>query len=210
MRRLTTLLVAPVVALLLAAASPVRAGNINWSYNWEPGSLTLFGDAGSKGGFISFTDQPVSNAVNSSDVVATNIRTVSGALPSLPDSFTGTGAYSLSIQITDTASAQSGTLHFGGKLTGTFSNSNANVSNHFTGLLTGQLFLGANVYTVTMDAYTPPGPPGATNAGSIAAHVDVQPGVSVQSMPEPSTMALCLVGLTTAGAGWWRRRRARA
>jgi hypothetical protein len=212
MSRLKTRLIAPVVAMLLVVGAQARAGNINWSYNWSPGSLVLFGDSGSKGGFISFTDEPTNAATNSSDVVATNVRTVSGAAPGLPDQFTSTGAYSLSMKITDTASGLSGTLNFGGKLGGTFSATNANVSNHFTGLLTQQLFLGSNVYTVTMTSYTPPGPPGATNAGSISAHVDVAPGGGggVQSLPEPSTMALCLMGLGTAGAGWWRKRRASA
>jgi hypothetical protein len=211
MNRLKTRLIAPVVAMLLVVGAQARAGNINWTYNWSPGSLTLFGDAGSKGGFISFTDEPTNGATNSSDIVATNVRTVSGAKPELPDQFTTTGAYSLGIKITDTASGLSGILSFAGKLSGTFSATNANVANHFTGLLMQQLILGGNVYTVTMTAYTPPGPPGATNAGSISAHVSVAPeGGGVQSLPEPSTMALCLVGLGTAGAGWWRKRRASA
>jgi hypothetical protein len=207
MFRLKARFFAPIIALLLISASQVRAGNINWTYNWNPGALALYGDSGTKGGYLAFTDEPSAGATNSSDIVATNVRTVSGASPNLPDQFVGTGVYTLALQITDSASGQSGILTFSGKLGGTFSDSNANVSNHFTGLLTQQLFLGNNTYTVTIGPYTPPGPPSATNAGSISAHVDVS-GISIQSVPEPSTMALSIFGLTTVGAGWWRKRRA--
>ena len=82
----------------------------------------------------------------------------------------------------------------------------------FTGLTTQQLFLGNNTYTVTIGPYNPPAPPNSLNAGGISAYVDVSPtlgisGGSSPSMPEPSSMALSLLGLTTAGLGWWRKRR---
>ncbi len=208
MRRLKSLFFAPVVALLLISASQARAGNINWTYNWTPGSLALFGNAGSSAGYVSFTNEPTAGATNTSDIVATNIRTVSGSSPTLPNTFGTTGVYTLTLQITDVTSNQSGSVTFSGKLGGSFSDSNANVTNKFTGMITQQLFLGANTYTVTIGPYTPPGPPSATNAGSISAHVDVS-GISIQSnTPEPSTMALSLFGLSTLGAGWWRKRRA--
>jgi hypothetical protein len=203
-----TLLGVPAVALILFAATPARAGNIAWHYNWEPGALTLFGDSGNKGGFITFTDNPLVAAVNNSDIVATNIRTVSGAAPELPDRFTSTGSYTLSLKITDDASGQSGTLIFSGKLSGTFSQSNANVTNKFTGQITQQLVLGSNTYTVTIGGYTLPGPPKATNAGSISAHVIMNGATVTSNNPEPSTLALASFGLTVMGAGWWRRRRA--
>ena len=209
MSRLMTRLLTPLVALLLISASPIRAASISWKYNWEPGSLTLFGDAGLKGGSITMTDQPPNTAVGNSDVSVTNIHTVSGASPNLPDQFVSTGKYSLTIQITDLASGKMGNLTFAGKLGGTFSQSNSNISNKFTGLISQQLFLGNSTYTVTIGPYTPPGPPSASNAGSISAHVDVSEAIATKNVPEPSTMALSLFGLTSLGAGWWRKRRAK-
>ena len=45
------------------------------------------------------------------------------------------------------------------------------------------LTLGGNKYTVTIGPYSPAGPPSASNAGSIAAHVDVVPGDGVGVQP---------------------------
>ena len=210
MSHLKTLLVAPIIALLLIAVPHARAGNINWTYNWQPGALALYGDAGTTGGYVAFTNQPSGAATGSSDVVASNLRTVSQAAPGTPDSFNAAGDYSLTMQITDLPSGQTGTLTFTGKLGNTFSDSNANVSNQFTGNLTQQLFLGNDTYTVTIGPYTPPGPPNATNAGSISAHVDVSSIGITSEAPEPTSIALSLFGLTTLGAGWWRKRRAAA
>jgi hypothetical protein len=209
MSRLWTRLAAPVLALLLVSGSQARAGNVNWHYNWTPSTLALFADAdaGASGGFVTFTNEPVNAAINSSDIVATNLRTVSNASPNKPDTFTTKGTYSLTLQITDDASGKTGSLTFDGKLGGSLSTGNANVSNKFTGLITQQLVLGDTTYTVTIGPYTPPGPPSAANAGSISAHVDVS-GIHVTANnPEPSTMVLSLFGLSAAGAGWWRRRR---
>ena len=106
-------------------------------------------------------------------------------------------------------------IAFGAEAAHWRSNSNANVTNKFTGLITQQLILGNvakgfRTYTVTIGPYTPPGPPGASNAGSISAHVDVTDGGVINKVPEPSTMALSFVGFTVFGAGAWRKRRAAA
>jgi hypothetical protein len=206
MSSLKKCLIAPVAALLLFTASQAHAELISWKYNWGPGALSIPADGGT-GGNVAVTNEPTNSAVGSSDVVATNLRTISSAAPAMPDTLTKNGAYSLSIQIWDVASNTSGTLTFTGKLGGTFSNSNANVTNKFTGMLTQVLTLGGNTFTVAIGPYTPPGPPSASNAGSIAAHVDVEGGIHVTGVPEPSTMGLAIFGLTTVGAGWWRKRR---
>jgi hypothetical protein len=209
MRRLKSHLFASVVAVLMVLGSQARADNINWHYNWTPGSLNVNSDAGPGGGFLTFTNEPQAAAIGSSDIVVTNIRTVSTAPLSNPDTFTTAGAYTLSLQITDDASGQTGSLTFSGKLGGSFSANNAAVMNKFTGQITQQLFLGGNTYTATIGPYAMPGPPTATNAGSISAHVDVSGiNITAKDNPEPSSMALSLFGLTTVGAGWWRKRRA--
>ena len=63
---------------------------------------------------------------------------------------------------------------------------------------------------VTLTNYTPPGPPNASNAGSISAHVTVTPGnghTSGGGTPEPSTLVLSCLGLGFAGLASWRKRR---
>jgi hypothetical protein len=117
--------------------------------------------------------------------------------------------------LTDTASGASTTMLFSGKLGGSFSGSNSNVSNQFTGTTSYTWTApNGNLYTVTLVGYTPPGPPTASNAGSISAHVSVTPGEggghTGGSSPEPSTLVLSCLGLAFAGATSWRKRRALA
>jgi hypothetical protein len=105
-------------------------------------------------------------------------------------------------------------MWFTGKLGGTFSANNSNVTNKFTGATTlswtdpktGDTFM------ASLNSYTPPGPPSASNAGSISAHVSVTPGTGHTSggAPEPSTLVLSCLGLGFAGFSTWRKRRVAA
>ena len=126
-----------------------------------------------------------------------------------PDTLNNTGAYSLTLTLTDTASGMSGSLTFNGKLSGTFSKDSANITNQFSSPLTQTLLLGNNSYTVNIGPYSPPGPPDSTNFGSIAAHVSVSTLAITEVAPEPSSLLLALFGLSGAGAFSWRKRRAR-
>ena len=63
-------------------------------------------------------------------------------------------------------------------------------------------------FTVSLIAYTPPGPPDQSNAGSISAHVSVTT-TQTADLPEPSTMLLSGLGLTFLGGAAWRKRRAK-
>jgi hypothetical protein len=101
-------------------------------------------------------------------------------------------------------------LTFTGKLGGTFSASNSNITNTFTGTTTQTVTLGNFDYTISFPAnyYSPPGPPLASNAGSISAHVAITPAtIVVGSLPEPSTMVLSGLGLALMGAARLRKRR---
>jgi hypothetical protein len=201
----------PLVALvlLLAAGAGARADFIQWSYNWNINPISVLSDSGN--GSVSFTNQPAQTASGNSDTVATNLKANSLADPATPDTLNNTGAYSLTLSLTDTASGQSGTLSFAGKLSGSFSKNSANITNAFTGPTTQTLFLGNDSYTVTIGPYSPPGPPDSTNLGSIAAHVDVSAiGPSGNPSPEPSALLLGLFGLSGAGVFSWRKRRVRA
>jgi hypothetical protein len=210
MNRWLTVFSSAVAGLLLAGA-PARADFVQWTYNWQPGSLAASADSPGTGG-VSFSNQPAAAATGNSDIVATNLRVFSTATPSNPDKLMTGGAYTLSLTLTDLASGASGTLTWTGKLTGTFSATNSNLTNFFTSPITQTLVLGQNLYTVSIGQYSPPGPPTAGNSGSIGAHVNVTSngGGGIQSTsPEPSTLVLAGLALSVGGGAAWRKRRAR-
>jgi hypothetical protein len=201
------LLPAATLAALALAPLSARADLIHWRYNWEPKVSTL---TGSLGGKVKLTDEPAKLASGNSNTVVTNLHAFSSATVESPDQFSHAN-YAFTVTLTDVASHQSGTLTFTGFLNGTVTAASANLTNTFTGTTTQQLVLGGNVYTVAMDQYSPPGPPGAVNAGSIDAHIDVHSQVTpppVDDLPEPSGLALAGLGLA-GGAAWRWRRRAR-
>jgi hypothetical protein len=195
------------MALLFVLGTQSQAAFIEWTYevSREPVEGAVGADSGGTGG-VSLTNELEKTAVGSSDVVATNLRVFSSADPSAPDTITN-GAYSLTITIKDVASGEAGSLTFTGLLNGWFSTSSANIENEFTGITSDFLVLGDNTYEVTIGPYSPPGPPSATNAGSIGAHVEVTPGGVVSETPEPGTLALAGFGLALTGVARWRRRR---
>jgi hypothetical protein len=245
MRRLFTPAAALLTLLFLtgtrASADPISTTTVQWSYNFTPGTFVsastpgavqvqpgvwvnqvnaVAADSPGTGG-VSFTNEPPKNVTGSSDVVASNLRVFSSADPSTPDKLSTNGAYSFALVLTDKASGQSAQLTFTGKLGGTFSAGNSNVSNTFTGqtvMVNGQpvvgqtVTLGNYIYTVTFPSnyYSPPGPPLASNAGSISAHVSITPasgGGHPATTPEPSTLVLSGLALALMGGAGWRKRR---
>jgi PEP-CTERM motif len=187
------------------------SAQIQWTYNFTPSQSFVSSDSGS--GTVSFTNEPTKSATNSSDVVVTNLRVSSTSSPSSPDTLTTSGAWKVSLTLTDAASGASDTMTFTGKLGGTFSSSNSNVTNTFTGQTSYTWKApNGNTYQVSLIGYTPPGPPTASNAGSISAYVSVTPAsggghTSGGGVPEPSTLVLSCLGLGFAGLATWRRRR---
>src|SRR5262245_33473787 len=169
---------AAALGLLLAFAGGARADLIPWTFNWEPSTGKITADSPGTG-YITLTDEKPNQAVGETDVVATNLRTFSTATRDKPDHFTAKN-YTLSLTLVDVLSGKGGTVAFTGNLDGTLTAQSANIKNTFTGQLTRQLVLGQHVYTITIDKYTPPGPPGSSNAGSINAHVKV-----TNFLPEP-------------------------
>ena len=243
-------LLAPAAALLTllflsgtrASADPISTTTVQWSYNFTPGTFVsastpgavqvspgvwvnqvnaVAADAPGTGG-VSFTNEPAKAVTGSSDIVASNLRAFSSADPTTPDKLSTNGAYSFALVLTDKASGQSAQLTFTGKLGGTFSAGNSNVTNQFTGqtvMVNGQPVVGQTVtlgkynYTITFPSnyYSPPGPPLASNAGSISAHVSITPAVPVVgSVPEPSTLVLSGLGLALTGLAGWRKKRRQA
>jgi hypothetical protein len=203
-------LFAATVALLLAGAS-VRADVVTtpvpWTYSWQRNPVSIAADGSGTGG-VSLTSEALpKQAAGSSDIVATNLRIFSSAAAGTPDQLSTNGAYTLSLTITDTNSGESGTVTFTGKLSGTFSAGSSLITNAFNSPTSEVLTLGGNTFTTTIGPYSPPGPPSASNAGSIAAHVDLNgSGIIVNNSPEPSSIVLSCLGLTFLGGAAGRKR----
>jgi hypothetical protein len=214
-------LVFPLFTTLVFFASPlvIRADFVSWSYNFTPSSLAIPADSPGTGG-LTLTNEPTKQADGTSDVVVTNIRAFSSAPRNHPDTFTHAN-FSFSLVLTDLASHQSATTSFSGFFSGSISQTSSNVQATYTAPLTRTLSLGGHTYTVNLGNYSPPGPPDASNAGSISAHVAVDEftppppttggggGPPTNDAPEPSTLLLSALGLSSLGlAGWrkWRRR----
>ncbi len=202
-----------ITAALIAALSltPVsRADFIPWTYSWSNSPNAILADNPATGGQITLTNEGNRAVVGDSDIVATNIRTVSTAAPSAPDTFTAK-AYTLTLTLTDTASGQSGTAAFTGVFNGSMTATSSDITNTFTSPTTKVLFLGNNEYTINLDAYTPPGPTGSINAGGIGAHatVTVESVGVASSSPEPDSLVLAALGLPLAYFGFRRKLSAR-
>lgn len=194
------------LVLLLGSGAFVRADLIQWGYNWEPGATKISADGGGTG-HLGLTDAPSNSAAGTSNTVITNLRAFSTAPSSAPDVFNHAN-FNFTLQLKDLASNQTGTVSFSGFFSGTLTANSANIKANFTSPTTETVTLGGNTYTVTLGTYSPPGPPGASNAGSLNATVAVTPGSGkghTSSTPEPST--LVLAGLAFPCLLTIRRRR---
>ena len=192
------------LVMLLAPLPGARADLIPWLYNWSRSPSEIHSDAPGTS-FITLTDESARSAVGDSNIVATNLRTFSTALPESPDKFTAK-SYALTLNLTDVQSRMLGSLTFTGQIDGWVSSSNSSLTNTFTGDVTQSIVLGNNRYTATIGGFTPPGAPGSVNAGSIAAFVHMNVD-SIVHMPEPGTLALSGLGAIFLAAAHRRRRR---
>jgi hypothetical protein len=197
MKPLPGILYPAAVAVLFGSGVMARADLVHWSYQWDRAPLAVGGGTGGVG----LTNEPLTHAIGSSDIIATNLSVFSVADPATPDKLSAAG-YSLKMTVTDAASHATGTFAFTGQLNGTFSSGSAAITNSFTSATTlPTQTIGTNSYTVTIGPYSAPGPPSAQNMGAIGAHVDVRAGAQVhaQSTPEPSTLILAALGLALVG-----------
>jgi hypothetical protein len=192
-----------VALAFLLAQVPARADLIPWMYSWSGSPSVISADAPGTS-TITLTDEPLREAIGNSDIVATNLRTFSTAPATHPDTFTH-AAYTLGLFLLDPDSGQSGTLTFNGYFDGTLSSANSNIGNTFTGQTTQTIRLGDHLFTAHVNSYTPPGLPGTSNSGSIGAHVTI----TIQTLPEPSTLTLSGVGMILLGVARGRRNRRR-
>jgi hypothetical protein len=194
-----------VLALLLAGGA-ARADFISWSYNWSRSPGVIASDNHPATGYITLTDESLKNAVGDSNIVATNLRTYSTATAADPDRFTAK-VYTLTLFLLDQDSGRSTTLRFTGQFDGTLTSASANIQNTFLGPTTQTVVLGDHLYTVTLDHYSPPGPTGAVNSGSISAHATITVATVFQQ-PEPGTLVLACLGAGLLALAGRRGRRA--
>lgn len=201
-------------ALLLLVNASARADLLQWGYNWEPSTMKVVANAGGSG-YLALTDEPSNSAKGSSNTVVTNIHTFSTAPYNTPDVFNH-APISFSLQLQDLATKATGNVSFSGYFSGSITGNNANVQLTITSPMTESLTLGGNKYTVAMGTYTPPGPPGASNAGGLNAFVTVVPstgsgggGGGIASTPEPDALTLAGLALPFLGLSGWRLRRAK-
>jgi PEP-CTERM motif len=208
---------AAALALLLMTGLGVQANpmppNLSWTYNFTPGGGGLLVADSNPGAHVSLTNENSQTAVGNSTIVGTNLREASTASATLPDTLlqTGTnGNYTLALALatTDDTGLHQATLTFHGQISGTFSHDSSNLFNAFGADALQTATLGAYTFTVALDHFTPPGPPGQSNAGSISASVTIASNAQVtQTTPEPGTMLLSGLALSFFGGAAWRKRR---
>jgi hypothetical protein len=186
------------VALLLLVGSTARADFVSWTYQGSGTPTLTAGNASTTG--VNFVYDPLTSVVGNSAIAVANLWTFSQTQPPGADTFTNAG-YTLALNLTDGSSGKSGTVSFQGLLNGTVSTRSALLTNTFLGSTVKSVVLGANVYTVALGNYAPPGPPTASNAGSISAQITVQPSL----VPEPPALVLAALGLGGLGFVSWRR-----
>jgi hypothetical protein len=188
------------LASLFALAPSARADLIPWTYNWSRSPNQIHADAPGTG-YITLTDESLHTAVGDSDVVATNMRTFSTALPTNPDHFTA-APYALTLTLGDVDSGKTGALTFTGQIDGDLGAQFSRLHNTFTGPASQSIVLGNHRYVASNLTFTPPGVPGATNAGSISAHVTI----TVEQVPEPASWLLLALGVGGLALRRLRRR----
>jgi hypothetical protein len=204
-RRRSLIQLGAALALVLGAAAEAHAAFVPWSYNWEPGSTFVSSTTGS--GRLYTSDEALGHAEGASNIVITNLRTASTAQRDHPDVFTN-APFKASLTIIDGINGMHGSVSFTGVFNGTISAGSSDLGFTLTSAQKEFLTLGTHVYSVTFGRYAPPGPPSATNTGSIASFVSVRD--STQHAPEPSTALLtCLGGSFLGLASWWKRRQRR-
>jgi hypothetical protein len=200
MKLAATFTCAAVAASLTFLAPSARADIITWTYDWTHSPNTVWAQNSRDDG-MTFTNLGMQHASGSSDIIATYLKPFSDDPRNHPAHFAH-AVYSLTLYILDDASHRWGQVTFHGFFTGSLSSKSADIRNHFVGDKTEKLHLGHDLYTITIDHYTPPGPPGSNEWGSIGAHV------RVTHNPTPSGLALASLGLPfLGGAVWWRWRK---
>jgi hypothetical protein len=211
MKRLSVLL--PLLAVLaLFGESRARAGQINFTYDWNSSPPSFITGPGNTGNVQIATAQstttPVTVGGPAVSIPAATLTTT--AAPGAKDTYNA--SFSLLLKLTDGVSNTSQNLTFNSTVSGSIDltgpNPQSSLFANFQNPLTQTLTFGNLVYTVTIDPSSLHLPaPGATNLGQINANVSVASVTTPSGTPEPSSLVLGAIALSLAGLARRNRRK---
>ncbi len=209
MKQLSALLV-----LMVVVTCQTRADYLNWTYTATFQVDTLTVKTPSNGGAtVAVTDYGTPQP-GGTNIPVQAYETSTGS--TTPISF-NKATYDLALKITDSATHDSGTLHFTGSLTGSLTATTSTIVDSFTPVTSNTLTLDGHTYTVKIPTVTlaPPTSPQANvmasvsvaNAGGVVPGSPPPPPPS-NGTPEPTSLLLGSLGISILGIGrLWKSRR---
>lgn len=235
MNRLSSRFGTAVLVVLAAAASPVRADFLNWSFTTNvtasptnsasvPG-ISVGANDPNGGATVSLTNfnTPPASPVPSNAVLAYVASTSVTSPVTFGPGANSPSTYNLVLTITDNSAHDSKTLNFTGSLAGQLTATSSSVVNHLTPVTSNSLTMDGHTYTVTIPDVTLQAPNTPNGQGYILANFNVTDatnnppppppnngggGGNVNGVPEPASLVLGSLGFSCFGIScWWKRNR---
>jgi hypothetical protein len=217
--------------------TPIGPPTVTVSENWEPNLFKVYAAGADpvknpNDHYISFSDEKVHQIdvptpsapawLGPNQILATNLNATTSATFANPDKVSTD--YTLKLTLTgDKGATDTANVIFTGHLNATFYNYTGSDGKQHTYFNAQNQYTSPSPQTASLDGYTfkvwldPFAHPtaGSTNNGSIGAEITANPsspgpgpGPGPRGTPEPGTLLLSLLGVSTVGGGaWWRRLR---
>lgn len=203
--------------LLAIAASQAQADYLSWTYtaNSNVPGIAVNATSPNGGASVTLTNYSTPQAGATSIPVQAYVTSTSNTTPVTfgPSSDVPT-TYKLALTITDDSTHDSGTLNFTGSMVGSLTATTSSVVNTLTPVGSSSLTLDGHTYTVTIPPVTLAAP--TSSQQDIRATVSVVNGSTqppgngggagtVNGVPEPTSLVLAGVGISSLGASaYWR------